>query len=393
MGNYIRKFNSEINGKDINYFRSKLDYSLKEYQERKDIVDEIMEEFEPWYAEYIDNYYKFSPISDPNSSDSMLAEDNNVFKFIEQCASYLIYVDYDGSFLKNRRMKDLSHREIAVGSNEIVMLQGGIGDDMVAQSRRDANSLAEQDVEVNRKNYKLSIEQKIFSSDYDDEDLHMLKSYKDLKDELNRKKKEGTINNYYANVHIGYINHDMLMIKDQVKRTIYFKAPLPDAGGYDELDCLYLNDKEHARALLRMPPTLSLDHWMGHTVRAFNSILNKCKLTDDEKIVIDYLRVYYDETDNAIAGRIGIHPQLMAHTQSVIVSKYLDMYWKTYEDWYYLNIRKGKYKKCKGCGKILLTARYWEHRATKDGLRGKCIDCMLKQRKTAYKRSKSSKIK
>lgn len=392
-GNYTRKFNSEINGKTIEYFRRKLDYSVKDYESRKEIIDDVMDEFEEWYKIYIDNYYRYNPINDPNSSNSMLAEDNNIFKFLEQCANYLIYVDYDGSFLKNQKLKDLSHKEIAVGSNEIVMLQGGIGDDMIAQSRRDANSLAEQDVEVNRSNYKLTIAQKIFESDFEDEELYMLKPYKELKDELNRKKKNGEINNYRANVQIGYINHDMLTIKDQVKRTIYFKAPLPDAGGYDELDCLYLNDKQHAKALLRMPPTLSLDHWMGHTVRAFNSILNKCKLTEDEKMVIDYLRVYYDETDGAIADRLGLHRQVMQHIQSVIVSKYLDMYWKTYEDWYYLNIRKGEYKKCNSCGRILLTSRYWKHTATFDGLRGKCIDCSSKSSKTAYRRAKRSKIK
>ena len=45
---------------------------------------------------------------------------------------------------------------------------------------------------------------------------------------------------------------------------------------------------------------------------------------------------------------------------------------KEYEEWYYLNIRKGTYKKCSKCGEVKLISQF-----SKNGnrLRGNCKDC------------------
>lgn len=52
-------------------------------------------------------------------------------------------------------------------------------------------------------------------------------------------------------------------------------------------------------------------------------------------------------------------------------------------DYHYLNVEKGKYKKCSRCGQIkLMTTRYFsKNKASKDGYYSICKECRSKKRR------------
>ena len=50
-------------------------------------------------------------------------------------------------------------------------------------------------------------------------------------------------------------------------------------------------------------------------------------------------------------------------------------YEEVYSDWYYLNVVKGKYKKCKKCNEIKLIQQFDIKNNTKDGYNDVCKNC------------------
>lgn len=77
-------FNSEINGKKINDFKS-LDYTLLTLEQRRKFVDNLLKNDGNFFSEYFDNYYKYNA-----SMNDELSEKNTVCKTIESLANYLL---------------------------------------------------------------------------------------------------------------------------------------------------------------------------------------------------------------------------------------------------------------------------------------------------------------
>ena len=80
-----------------------------------------------------------------------------------------------------------------------------------------------------------------------------------------------------------------------------------------------------------------------------------------------------DKTQQYIADELGCSRSVIIKQLDKIVRKIIDTYEKEYEEkHYYLNVVKGKYKKCSKCGEIKL-----QHRFSKNGnrLRSNCKDC------------------
>jgi hypothetical protein len=56
----------------------------------------------------------------------------------------------------------------------------------------------------------------------------------------------------------------------------------------------------------------------------------------------------------------------------------IKQYEKEYEGWYYLNIRKGEYKRCNRCGSIELVSQF--NKNGKKGLMPMCKECEKKRK-------------
>ena len=100
-------------------------------------------------------------------------------------------------------------------------------------------------------------------------------------------------------------------------------------------------------------------------------VLKKVKLTDKQKEVLDLW----------MGGMMikNIAKELNKPTGKVcdfldrIVNKIVETYENEIEDWYYLNICKGEYKRCSKCGEVKLINKF--NKNGKKGLKPMCKIC------------------
>ena len=73
-----------------------------------------------------------------------------------------------------------------------------------------------------------------------------------------------------------------------------------------------------------------------------------------------------------IAKELNVKQNTVSFLINTIVGMIVKQYEEDYEDWYYLNISKGEYKKCSRCGKVKLT-KYFKRNGNR--LRSNCKKC------------------
>jgi hypothetical protein len=198
-------------------------------------------------------------------------------------------------------------------------------------------------------------------------------------DELREKKENIWLQKKLIN-NMGSSKDDELMCKDKIKGTIYFKQPLPDEG-YIDYDMFDFFDKEQVKALLRCTPRdFTTD--LGILIYDMEQLIKSCGLTSVENKILDIYRqsTYDDEntTLKEIAKKMGVKQPYITAVLNNICNKIINKFEEVYEDWYYLNKVKGKYKKCSVCGKIkLANERYFRKRNDNkgDGFRNECRIC------------------
>lgn len=378
-----QKFNGKIDGKTIYDFTKQLDYSEDLTQK-----DRIKLVYDILYKDgYIDKFFEdfFSYYYNPHlTKEDCLSHQHNVFQELDKMANYILYSP-DGEritkktkynfYTENRFQKEL-HKELSI-------------DKMV----EDVEEMSEDEIDTNvydevidfliRKgeNYKKSKKQKITKKDLKDKELKCVQEYQDYinyaKIELDRLREEGK--DYPKQKRLARIlkevKKDQLLAKDLIKGTIYFKDVLPDTTeiDYDQFDFF---DKEHVMALLKCPPIEDLLSDKGCLIYDLNRLLEKCNLSPADW---EILRLYREEdlslTD--IANKLNVKQPFVSATLNKICNKIIDVYEAIYEDWYYLNIVKGKYKKCSKCGEIKIAneRNFGKHPNTKDGLQSICKIC------------------
>jgi hypothetical protein len=171
------------------------------------------------------------------------------------------------------------------------------------------------------------------------------------------------------------MKQDLIDIKTQLSGAIYFKQPLTDSTeiDYDQFDFF---NPDHVLALLGINKRNDLSDDLACLTQDLDNLIKKCYLSDDEKIVI---KLYKElECDIMLISKtIGTTYQNVQRTLIRIVNKIIDEYENELEDWYYLNIVKGSYKKCSRCGTIYIAneRHFRKNSSSNDGLRSICKKC------------------
>jgi hypothetical protein len=130
----------------------------------------------------------------------------------------------------------------------------------------------------------------------------------------------------------------------------------------------------------------------------FNNIVKDCDFNSDQSNIVDLSEKGYkweskskkEPTISSTMNKNGLALwQQMKGIITIIAQKSYDIY----EDWYYLNICKGTYKKCNKCGAIKLVSKFNTHPSTKDKYDCTCKDCKKEDNKNRKKCKRCGKTK
>ena len=172
--------------------------------------------------------------------------------------------------------------------------------------------------------------------------------------------------------HLPLVSDDMLNVKLQREKAIKWKSPLKDSGNEIDWDYLDMFDKDHVKALLAVPKDMELTNDMYITR---DILVEQAGLTDVQRNILNLWK--RDRTLQNIADTLGMsHSNVKKHLDK-IVDKVINQYEKEYEDsYYYLNVVKGKYKKCTCCGEVKLISRFGNDSKGTFGKKSKCQECV-----------------
>ena len=108
-------------------------------------------------------------------------------------------------------------------------------------------------------------------------------------------------------------------------------------------------------------------------------VLEEVELTENQRNILN-LWIKGWSIDN-IAETLDKSYDTVRLSIDKIVNKIVKIYEEKMEDWYYLNICKGKYKKCTDCGEIKLISKFNKAKTGLYGVAGYCKNCENKRKK------------
>ena len=379
-------FYGKIGGKSIGDFL-KFNYKLDTCEERIEFLNEILEMYEvdgvEFYHEYFDEVYDqdrpYGKINIVIGKDKSQYTESNIANALEMMANYILAVDekdrginykiYTSEELFNRACQEFNL------INNVARANGGLDMAYGEDGEKEAFPIFQLP-----KNFKKVKDLKIEKSDF--EKYPPMKDYYDfynyLKEESNRLwsckglEKKDLVRRGKIKKLLPEVKKDMLEAKKQLQMPIIWKAPLKDNGKAD-YDILDMFDKNVVKELLRVHKQVDLQDDLSCILVDLENLINKIEFTNKQRIV---LNMWSD----------GVEPIIIARTLNMkqsAVNKYIDtivgmiakQYEKEYEEWYYLNIRKGIYKQCSKCGEVKLISQFNKDSKGKDGYRKYCKDC------------------
>ena len=177
----------------------------------------------------------------------------------------------------------------------------------------------------------------------------------------------------YARRHVKTLKNDFLDVIEKKERPILFKAPLPDEG-CPEWEMFDETDIEHVKAALRVNRGNDMQDELSVIIRDLEITVSQCEWTDRQKRILELLKT--DASLPKIAEEVNMRWSDFEKEYNRMCKRIVDKNYEKIEDWYYLNIRYGSYKKCNKCKEIKLTSKFSKNG---NGLRSHCKNCMSKK--------------
>ena len=375
-------FYGKINGKSIGSFL-KFNYNLNTCEERIDFVNEVLEMYKvdgvEFYNEYFDEVYdqdrKFGKIDIVIGKDKSQYTESNIASALEMIANYILAVDekdkginykiYTSEELFNRACREYNViNSVAKANGGLDMNYGENISEAFPIFQLPKNFKKVKDLKVEKKDLEKYPPMKDYTDFYEylKEESKRLWNTKGLsKEDMVRRSKIKKI--------LPEIKKDIIEVKKQLQMPIIWKAPLKDNGSadYDELDMF---DKNVVKELLQVHKQVDLQDDLSCILVDLDNLINNVEFTKRQYEVLELWR--NGLTIENISKELHVKESTVSITLDRAIDSIIKQYEKEYEEWYYLNIRKGTYKKCSKCGEVKLISQF-----SKNGnrLRGNCKDC------------------
>ena len=375
-------FYGKINGKSIGSFL-KFNYNLNTCEERIDFVNEVLEMYKvdgvEFYNEYFDEVYdqdrKFGKIDIVIGKDKSQYTESNIASALEMIANYILAVDekdkginykiYTSEELFNRACREYNViNSVAKANGGLDMNYGENVSEAFPIFQLPKNFKKVKDLKVEKKDLEKYPPMKDYTDFYEylKEESKRLWNTKGLsKEDMVRRSKIKKI--------LPEIKKDIIEVKKQLQMPIIWKAPLKDNGSadYDELDMF---DKNVIKMLLQIHKQIDLQNDLSCILVDLDNLINNVEFTKRQYEVLELWR--NGLTIENISKELHVKENTVSITLNRAIDSIIKQYEKEYEEWYYLNIRKGTYKKCSKCGEVKLISQF-----SKNGnrLRGNCKDC------------------
>lgn len=396
MAMATKNFYGEVGGESIQKLYRFLDPSLKTYEERLKQSLKVYYEDEQctklreiWLTVFDDDRIK----TNINSTDSVMSE-TNVCKFQEAVCSYLLFAD-DVKSMQDEdgyRIKVLDTTEMAKGESRNQSL-----DALLENEESDMSHILL--VEKNETNFKKQIKQVVTSKDYEDEEIgDVLTCYKRLYDSANKELAVMKSASQYALTEKDFnkirrrirqlggikpeLEYDMVQTKDQLKRTIYFKAIAPTSGGdpenYIDIENFDYWDKKLIRLLAQVnnPKTEFGEIYVDKFDKALGKLIANDVISEEDTMILEAYR--RDKNMVEYAENIGTTYQNIYKRITMALNLVQRQMIEDYElDYYYTEIVRGNWKKCSKCGEIYPRNEYYwyKNKTSNDGFRSICKKC------------------
>lgn len=398
--------NGEIKGKNIWEFVTMIDWTIDNVEERIKYIYEILEAYEvdgvEFYHEYFDEIYnqekKHSKVKVVIGKDDPRCEESNISKALEILGSYILGArdEVENRKKENVKYKIYNSKELFdrfKDEKKLVYKLSTVNVDKSNNYDRDDYRFDNNNESVFAifqlpKNYKkakdITVTQEDFEKypilkEYEESIVHMKNKYDKLlsidenkiidKEELESLRRSKNM----IRKNLKLLKQDMLDVKKQLQKPIIWKAPLKDSGcpDYDMLDMF---DKNVVKELLKVHKQVDLQDDLSCILVDLENLINKVEFTDRQKEVLNMWEngICIDD----IAKDLKVRQNTISKTLDRAIESIIKQYEEEYEDWYYLNIRKGTYKKCSKCGEIKLISQF--DKKGKQGFQSRCKKCRKK---------------
>lgn len=388
---YFNNFYGKIDGKSI-FDYIILDGEINNLEERMDYVYKLLNiivkdgiEFngdEYWDEIFVQKNNKSHINLMPNNQTDLYSN-SNVAETLEMLGNYILWYDPEKKKIENdNKIKiyytEKEFRKAIDKEKKYIKEYGEKLDDGITVLKSQKNYKKSKDEvvtaeDLNRfpelREYKKEIDRlsSYIKEDRLDEFAEYMrnKGYKKMKSEKQAK-------NFLIR-HISYLKKDMLECKIKLARPIIWKQPLKDEGGADWEEFDELNNA-HIKALLQLYKESNVYDFqsdLGCMFYDLQNVLDIVKLTKKQQEVLNLWMG--NMSINDISKKLGKRASTVSEILDKIVDKIVRVYEEQLEDLYYLNIRKGEYKKCSKCGEIKLVSKF--NKDGKGGIRSRCKIC------------------
>ena len=378
-------FYGKINGKHIGDFL-RFNFKLDNCKERIEFINTILEMYKvndiEFYHEYFDEVYnqerKHSKIDLILDKSKSTYTTSNIASSLEKIADYILAVDkkdddinykiYTSIEMFNNACKEFNF------INNIARANGGLS----MNYDEDEKSNEVFPIFQLPKNFK-----KVKDLKFNKEDLEKYPPMKDYYDFYNYLKeeskrlwncknlsKEDLIKRNKIKKLLPEVKKDMMEVKKQLEMPIIWKTPLKDSGCSD-YDMLDMFDTNVIKELLRVKKEVDLQDDLSCILVDLDNLIKKINFTNKQKDVLELWRKGMET--NVIADELNVNSNNVVQCLNGAINLIVKQYEEDYENWYYLNIRKGQYKTCSKCGETKLVSQF--DKKGKQGLQSRCKKC------------------